>query len=264
VTLSGLAKLADAISDSVAIVHPVWSKNSNATKRAAASAVIPDTILRWHRELIARKWDYSDRVQKPVGRSPVTADVRDLVLQIAKENPTWGYDRIQGALANLGHQLSDQTVGNILKAHGIEPAPERKRQSSWKTFLKSHWDVLGAIDFTTVEVWTKSGLVTYYVLFVMKVATRRVHFAGCTPNPTEAWMAQMARNLTDCTDGFATGLRYLLMDRDSVQAWGQKTQPNQNLRRYQGLRGDGNRGFGRVAEPGRRHFRRRNRAWLDC
>jgi transposase InsO family protein len=107
-------------------------------------------------------------------------------------------------------------VGNILKVYEIEPAPERKRQTSWKTFLKSHWDVLGAVDFTTVEVWTKSGLATYYVLFVMKVATRKVHFAGCTPNPTEAWMRQIARNLTDCTDGFVHGLRYLLMDRDSV------------------------------------------------
>ncbi len=146
----------------------------------------------------------------------VTDEVRQLVLKIARENPTWGYDRIQGALANLRHQICDQTVGNILKAHGIEPAPERKRQSSWKTFLKSHWDVLGAIDFTTVEVWTKRGLVTYYLLFVMKVATRQVHFAGCTAHPTEAWMQQMARNLTDCTDGFVHGMRYLLMDRDSV------------------------------------------------
>ena len=87
-----------------------------------------------------------------------------------------------GALANLGHQISDQTVGNILKAHGIEPAPQRKRQTTWKTFIQSHWDVLGAIDFTTIEVWTKGGLVTFYLLFVMELATRRVHFAGCTPN----------------------------------------------------------------------------------
>ena len=176
----------------------------------------PDTILRWHRELIAQKWDYSDRKQQRPGRPPVTDEIRELVLQIARENPTWGYDRIQGALSNLGHEVCDQTVGNILKARGIEPAPERKRQSSWKTFLKSHWDVLGAIDFTTVEVWTKNGLLTYYVLFVMKLATRKVYFAGCTPYPTEAWMQQIARNLTDCADGFIHGIRYLLMDRDSV------------------------------------------------
>ncbi len=118
-------------------------------------------------------------------------------------------------MANLGHEISDQTVGNILKENGIEPVPERKRQTTWKTFLQAHWDVLGAIDFTTIEVWTKGGLVTFYLLFVMEVATRRVHFAGCTVNPNEDWMKQIARNLTDPFDGFLLGTRYLLMDRDS-------------------------------------------------
>jgi putative transposase len=135
-------------------------------------------------------------------------------LQIARENPSWGYDRIVGALANLKHHISDKTVGKILKAHGIEPAPERKRQTTWKQFIQSHWECLGAIDFTTIEVWTKGGLVTYYLLFVMKVATRTVHFAGCTVHPTAEWMKQMGRNLTDCGEGFLGGVRYLLMDRD--------------------------------------------------
>ena len=145
----------------------------------------------------------------------MSAETRYLVLRMVGENPTWGYDRIAGALANLGHEISDQTVGNILKENGIEPAPERKRQTTWKTFLRAHWDVLGAIDFTTIEVWTKGGLVTFYLLFVMEVATRRVHFAGCTVNPNEDWMKQIARNLTDSFDGFLLGTRYLLMDRDS-------------------------------------------------
>jgi transposase InsO family protein len=145
----------------------------------------------------------------------VSDEVEQLVLRIAQENPTWGYDRIQGALANLGHDISDQTVGNILKRHGIEPAPDRKRQTTWKTFIKSHWDVLGAIDFTTIEVWTTGGLITYYVLFVMELATRRVHFAGCTPNPDDPWMKQIAKNLTDPFDGFLLGKRYLIMDRDT-------------------------------------------------
>ncbi len=149
--------------------------------------VTPDTILRWHRTLVAQKWDYSDRRQS-VGRPRVDKEVVDLVLRFARENLTWGYDRIQGALANLGHKISDQTVGNILKEHGIERAPERKRQTTWKTFIKAHWDVLAAIDFTTIEVWTKGGLVTYYLLFVMELASRRVHFAGCTPNPDEPWI----------------------------------------------------------------------------
>ena len=180
-----------------------------------ATIVTPDTILRWHRQLVAAKWDYSDRSKKNPGRPSVSKDVVQLVLRMARENPTWGYDRIQGALANLGHTISDTTVGNILKAHGIEPAPERKRQTTWRTFLKAHWDVLGAIDFTTVEVWAKGGLVTFYVLFVIELASRRVHFAGCTPNPQEAWMKQMARNLTDPIDGFLNDSRYLLMDRDT-------------------------------------------------
>jgi hypothetical protein len=100
-----------------------------------------------------------------------------------------------------------------LKANGIEPAPERRRKTSWKTFLKAHWDVLAAIDFTTVEVWTKGGLVTYYVLFVMELKSRRVHFAGCTASPNEAWMKQIARNIS--IDGFLDNCRYLLMDRDT-------------------------------------------------
>ena len=144
--------------------------------------VTPDTILGWHRKLVAEKWDYSEK-RKSVGRPRIRQVIVDLILRFAKENPTWGYDRIQGALANVGYHISDTTTGNILKAHGIEPAPDRKRQTTWKTFLKAHWDVLAAIDFTTVEVWTKGGLVTFYLLFVMELKTRRVHFAGCTPHP---------------------------------------------------------------------------------
>jgi putative transposase len=175
----------------------------------------PDTILRWHRLLVAKKWDTSDRGKKKPGRPPVADEIRTLVVRLASENPTWGYDRIQGALANLGHTLSDATVGNILKGHGIEPAPDRKRQTTWQTFLQAHWDVLAAIDFTTVEVWTKNGLVTFYLLFVLELATRRVHFAGSTTGPDEAWMKQVARNLTDAEDGFLNGKRYILMDRDA-------------------------------------------------
>jgi transposase InsO family protein len=175
----------------------------------------PDTILRWHRQLVANKWDYSNRKDDKPGRPRIRQAIVDLILQFAKENPTWGYDRIQGELANVGYPISDTTIGNILKAHGIEPAPDRKRTGSWDTFLKAHWDVLASIDFTTVEVWTKGGLVTFYLLFVMELKTRRVHFAGCTTSPHEAWMKQMARELTNCEDGFLNGKRYLIMDRDT-------------------------------------------------
>ena len=186
-----------------------------------STIVTPDTILRWHRNLVARKWDYSQQRAKRPGRPPVTDEVKKLVLRLAQENPSWGYDRIQGALANLGHGVADQTIGNILKEHGIEPAPGRKRQSSWKTFIKAHWDVLSAIDFTTVEVWTKGGLVTYYLLFVMELKTRRVHFAACTPSLGDDFMNQIARNLTDpyrwflerqqvCADGSRYQLQLLI------------------------------------------------------
>lgn len=178
-----------------------------------ATIVTPDTILRWHRQLIAAKWDYSKR-RKSVGRPRIRQEIVNLVLKFAKENPTWGYDRIEGALANIGHTISDNSVRNILKAHGIEPAPDRERTTTWKTFLKAHWDVLAAIDFTTIEVWTKGGLVTYYLLFVIDLKSRRVNFAGCTPNPDEIWMKQIARNISDFA-GFLANSRYLLMDRDT-------------------------------------------------
>jgi transposase InsO family protein len=179
-----------------------------------ATIVTPDTILRWHRELVAAKWNYSGRRNK-IGRPPTPDEIVELILRMARENPTWGYDRIQGALSNLGHEISDTTVGCILKAHAVDPAPDRKRQSTSKSFIRAHWDVLASVDFTTIEVWTKGGLVTFYLLFVMELATRRVHFAGCTANPNDLWMLQVARNLNDADDGFLRGKKYLLMDRDT-------------------------------------------------
>jgi len=202
-----------------------------------ATMVTPDTILRWHREWVAAKWDYGKR-RKNVGRPPVSQQVVDLVLLMARENPTWGYNRIQGALANLGHEISDSTIGTILRAHGIDPAPDRRRQATWKSFLKAHWDVLAAIDFTTIEVWTKGGLTTFYLLFVMEIATRRVYFAGCTPNPDDLWMMQMAHNLTDATDGFLLRKEYLLMDRDSKFSEGFRSISSNPARRALGCRPD--------------------------
>ncbi len=175
----------------------------------------PETILRWHRKLVAKKWDYTHK-RKSVGRPRVTKEIVDLVLRFARENPTWGYDRIEGALANLGFYICDQTVGNILKQHGIEPAGDRKRQTTWATFLKAHWDVLAAIDFTTVEVWTKGGLVTFYLLFVIELKTRRVQFVNCTTNAVEPWMLQQARELTNYADGFLRDKKFLIMDRDGT------------------------------------------------
>jgi putative transposase len=177
------------------------------------SIVTPETILRWHRTLIAEKWNYS-QLRTKVGRPSIDQEITDLLVRMARDNPTWGYNRIQGALANLGHEISDTAIGNILKQHGIEPAPERKGSTTWKTFIQAHWDVLAAIDFTTIEVWTKSGLVTFYLLFVMELSSRRVQFVGCTTNPEEDWMKQVGRNLTDSEERFLRDKRFILMDRD--------------------------------------------------
>ncbi len=118
-----------------------------------AAAAKPDTILGWYRKLIANKFDGS-RFRGSHGRPRVEEETERLVVQMAKENPTWGYDRIVGALANLGQRLSDQTVGNILRRHGIPPAPKRKHTISWKDFIRAHMDVLVGTDFFTVEVLT--------------------------------------------------------------------------------------------------------------
>ena len=181
--------------------------------RELDTMVTPDTLLRWHRELVAQKWDYS-ALRRRVGRPRIPDEIATLVVQMAQENPAWGYDRIQGALKNLGLKLSDTCIGNILREHGIEPAPVRRRKTTWKTFLKAHWDVLAAVDFTTVEVWTRGGLATYYILIAMRLSTRRIEIAGVTPHPNAAWVQQAARNLTDCYDGFLRDARYVLIDRD--------------------------------------------------
>ena len=178
-----------------------------------ASIVTPDTILRWHRQLIAATHDFSDR--RGPGRPPVINLLGRLVVRMALENPFWGYDRIEGEIKKLGHRLSPTTVRNILKANGIEPSPERRKRTRWREFLRSNWSCLAAADFFTVEVWSCRGLVTYYVLFVMDLATRRVHVAGITRNPSERWTMQIAKNLTDPCDGFLSDKRLLIIDRDA-------------------------------------------------
>ncbi len=119
-----------------------------------------------------------------------------------------------GALDNLGHVVARATVANILKENSITPAPERGERTRWRDFLSAHWDVLAATDFFTVEVWSPRGLLTYYVLFVLDLSTRRVEIVGITPNPDGNFMAQIARNLVDYEDGFLRGKRTLIHDRD--------------------------------------------------
>jgi hypothetical protein len=125
--------------------------------REIATIVTPDTLLRWHRQLIARKWTYA---RAAVDRRQVLSENRRLVVRMVEENPTWGYTRIQGALKNLGHRVGRSTIARILKAHGLSPVPNRP--TSWQTFLQAHWGAIAGADFFTTEVWTWRGLVTYY------------------------------------------------------------------------------------------------------
>ena len=157
--------------------------------------VSPDTLLRWHRRLIAEKWNFVHR--RAPGRPGIMQKISGLIVRMAQDNPGWGYTRIQGALANLGHRVGRGTVANVLKRSGIEPSPERRKRTTWSTFLKAHWKVLAASDFLTVEVWTGRGLVTHYLLLVISLVDRVVQIAGITTRPDEAWMLQVARNLVD-------------------------------------------------------------------
>jgi putative transposase len=175
--------------------------------------VTPDTLLRWHRQLVALKWTFSQR--RGPGRPRIMKTIVDLILRVAQENPSWGYTRIRGALGNLGHRVGRGTIANFLREHGIEPAPERDRHTRWSTFLKAHWECLTATDFLSVEVYTIKGLVTYYVLFFIDIASRSVHIAGITPHPDNRWITQIARNITDVQNGFLRGTRYLIFDRDT-------------------------------------------------
>src|SRR5215471_3797742 len=160
------------------------------------------------------KFDGSQQRQAP-GRPKIDPELEALIVRIARENRSWGYDRIVGALANLGLTVSAQTVGNVLKRHGIPPAPERQKTTTWKEFIRTHMDVLVATDFFTAEVWTLGGLVTYYVLFFIHLGSRQIHVAGVTPHPNEAWIVQVARNMTMEDWGCLSPGQYLIHDRDA-------------------------------------------------
>ena len=180
--------------------------------------VTPDTILRWHRELIARKYDGS--AMRGPGRPPLGKEIRALTVRMASENESWGYTRIVGELSKLGHRVSRSTVRRILKERGMGPAPQRLPHMPWSKFLKAHWEAIAAADFFTVEVWTRVGLVRYLVFFVLELSTRRVEIAGIMPVPNGLWMRQVARNLIDDFSGFLRGKRFLIHDRDPLYTRG--------------------------------------------
>jgi putative transposase len=208
--ITGRVRLTDGERTTLAAIGQQLGKKA---LEEVATIVKPDTILAWHRRLVAKKFDGSTKRKAP-GRPMIDQELEALIVRMAKENRSWGYDRIVGALANLGLTVSDQTVGNVLKRHGMAPAPERKTTTTWKEFIRTHMDVLVATDFFTAEVWTLGGLVTYYVLFFLHLSSRKVYVAGVTPHPNEAWMVQVARHVTMEEWGFLATGQYLIHDRD--------------------------------------------------
>ena len=137
-------------------------------------------------------------------------------MRIANENRTWGYRRIQGALANLGYDLGRGTIADILARHGIEPAPVRERKITWKEFLEQHWDLMVAADLFTIEAWTRRGRQRFIGLFLLELSTRKVEIAGIASIANGLWRSQIGRNLTDAVEGILQGKRYLIHDRDPV------------------------------------------------
>ena len=170
----------------------------------------PDTILKWHRELVRRKWTYRRRNRG--GRPAIPAEIEALILRLARENARWGHRRIQGEVRKLGHALSASTVRAALRRHRVPPAPQRRRATTWRDFIRYHQDQLLACDFFTVETLF---LKTIHVLFFIEIGTRRVHLAGCTAHPTAAWVTQQARQRAWTLQESDAPPRFLLHDRDA-------------------------------------------------
>jgi putative transposase len=179
-----------------------------------ASIVTPETLLAGHRKLIAHKYDGT--AQRGPVRPHTAGEIEALVVRMAEQNRNWGYRRILGPLSNLGYRIARSTIADILKRRGIEPAPDRKRKTTWKEFLSRHWELIVATDFFTGEVWTRRGLQQFVVLFFIELSTRRVEIAGIAPKANGLWMDQIGRNLTDSMEGILNGKRYLIHDRDPL------------------------------------------------
>lgn len=232
--------------------------------RTLVSLVTPDTILRWHRQLVAGKWTHPRHSR---GRASVLLEIQQLVVRMADENPTWGYTRIQGALQIVGHRVGRSTIARILKAHGLPPVPERA--TSWQTFLRAHWGAIAGADFFTTEVWTARGLVTYYTLFVIDLASRRVQILGST-QPDALFMHQITLALVFADDGALAHHRVLICDRDAKWSRAVRDQlteaglrvvrtpyraPNANAHAERFVRSIKEECLNRIVPLGERHFR---------
>jgi putative transposase len=240
------------------------------------TVVTPDTLLRWYRNLVAAKYDGSKK--RGPGRPRRQPDIAKLVIRMARENSSWRYTRIRGALFNLGHDIARNTIKAILKERGIEPAPERGRHANWHTFIQSHLGAIAGADFFTVEVLRGFGLVRYYVFFALDIGSRRVHIAGITSQPSDAWMRQVARNLTDCVEGFLKQTRYLILDRDPLYTKAFRTilkdagvnivrlparSPNLNSYSERWIRSLRSECLSRIIPLGEKHLRETIASYLD-
>ena len=177
------------------------------------SVAKPETLLAWHRRQKQEKWTFANQARAP-GRRCKSEDTEAVIVRLAEENGPWGYRRICGELKKLGHKAGPSYVRDVLRRHGLPPAPNRKGLS-WKKFLEAHLEVTWAADFFTEEVWTMGGLLTFYVLFFIHLGSRRVWIAGGTPEPQSAWMTQQGRNFSIILQEWNLPCRYLVHDRDS-------------------------------------------------
>lgn len=190
---------------------PLLGQRLKPALRSYISIVKPETIMAWYRRLVAARYDSSKGGRRQPGRPPTAQTLRNLICRIARENPSWGYTRIRDQLYHVGHDIGRTTIVDILHEAGIIPGPELRRQRTWSAFIEEHRSVIWATDFLTVDTITGCS----YILFFINLRTRRVVVGGITEHPHEAWMQQVARNVTDAFDGPLLGARYLLHDRDT-------------------------------------------------
>jgi len=208
--LNGCLRLSDA---ERATLGEIGFRLGRKALSEVATVAQPDTILAWHRRLIARKFEGS-RARRVRGRPRIDREVEGLIIRMAEENRSWGYDRIVGALANLGHEVSDQTVGNVLRRHGISPAPERKRRTTWAEFIRIHLALLAGTDISAAEVLMR-GLVTCYVLFFIYLESSGIDISRITNCPNKPWKLRVTRNVRIRGRGSRQRC-YALQDRDTI------------------------------------------------
>jgi len=197
--------------DAWKLARPVRREGSGNLSLKGDKALYPYST----RELIAQKYDGSQNRTSP-GRPQIGQEIVNLVIRFKEENPRWGYQKITDQIVYLGHKISKSSVKNILIENGYDPEPDLTVRSTWHEFIKSHWDVLAACDFFTIELLVGRKLVRCTVFFVIELATRKVFFAPVKPQPDGAYMKQVAKILTDLEDGFLHGKRYLIHDRDPL------------------------------------------------